>query len=294
MDLEVQGSKPVVNCDYCGKKFQVTEYVYKNHKHYFCCKECYKQYKRKDLVNLTCPICGDLFFRKQSQVDKMKNVQNATCSKECCYELKKTIYRGENNHQYGLTGNKNSSWKSDERYSGDNNRYKLIRVEDHPFRDQANFVPEHRLIAEQHLLTDTNSVEINGRLYLKPKCVVHHIDFNKKNNDVSNLYVFESEAVHVLFHNLYKGGRVSNLDEFIDYYQDMYIDKLYNRQWLHRAYIDFDLSVNQISQWFNVPYGSVQTAVYGAHLDEEKRQNKSKEAFKQFVVQELSNFKPTE
>ena len=41
--------------------------------------------------------------------------------------------QGENNHQFGLKGAKNSSWISDERisYYG----YKLIRKLDHPFKN---------------------------------------------------------------------------------------------------------------------------------------------------------------
>lgn len=47
----------------------------------------------------------------------------------------------------------------------------------------------HRIVAEQIL----------GRP-LKPSEVVHHIDRNKRNNDPSNLMIFESQAEHAKWH----------------------------------------------------------------------------------------------
>ena len=87
---------------------------------------------------------------------------------------------------------------------------------------------------------------------------MHHIDLNKKNYSIDNLYVFENESLHTLFHNLYKSKRVESLEGFFDYYQNMYVDKLYNYAWLHKAYIEYGLSVNQISKLFNLTYKSVQ------------------------------------
>ena len=48
---------------------------------------------------------------------------------------------------------------------------------------------EHRIVAERML----------GRP-LKPGEVVHHIDFNKRNNDPSNLMVFENQKKHMEWH----------------------------------------------------------------------------------------------
>lgn len=284
----------ITKCDFCGKDIKITKERQKRNKHFFCNAECSKLYKKKDQIKIQCKICGKDVYRKKSQVEKMKHPENITCSKECCYKLRKTTYSGENNHQYGLTGNKNASWKSDERYNNDNKRYTLIRVENHPFCDQQNFVPEHRLIAEKYLLNEQNSIEIDGILYLKPECVVHHIDFNKKNNDVKNLYVFESESIHTLFHNLYKSKRINSLEEFLTYYQSTYVNKLYNYQWLYKAYVEYDLSINQISKLFNIPYNSVKTEIYKTELDVVKKNNKTHDLLINLIVQDLLNFKQDE
>lgn len=242
---------------------------------------------RKTGCNLICPICGKSFYRKKSEINNMKDKNNATCSKECSYELKKTLYSGKNNHQYGLTGNKNASWKSDIKYSKNDNHYTMIRVEDHPFRDKSNFVPKYRLVAEQHLLNENNSIEINGKLYLKPECVVHHIDFNKKNDDASNLYVFPNSSQHVIFHNAYRAGKVKNLDEFKTYYKFVYIDRLYNFQWLYMAYVYYDLSINQISQLLDMPYKAIESQIINKQLDIIKKEMGHKKKRLEFIKKKL-------
>ena len=146
-------------------------------------------------LNCTCPICGKRFHLKKYSVEKTKN-QNC-CSKECSREFRRTLMAGENNHQYGLKGDKNASWKSD-RYINHYGYWK-IRCLDHPFRDKQDFVLEHRLVAEQYLLNDENSVEIDGKRYLSPNYVVHHIDFNRLNNEVDNLVVM-TKAEHQSLH----------------------------------------------------------------------------------------------
>ena len=242
---------------------------------------------RKTGCNLTCPICGKSFYRKKSEINNMKDKNNATCSKQCSYELKKTLYSGKNNHQYGLTGNKNASWKSDVKYSKNDNHYTMIRVEDHPFRDKSNFVPKYRLVAEQYLLNENNSIEINGKLYLKPECVVHHIDFNKKNDDASNLYVFPNSSQHIIFHNAYRAGKVKNLDEFEIYYKFVYIDRLYNFQWLYMAYVYYDLSINQISQLLDMPYKAIESQIINKQLDIIKKEMGHKEKRLEFIKKKL-------
>lgn len=294
-NLEVQiennnsNKQITTNCDFCNKIIIMTENKFNKARKHFCNKECFLAHQKLNSTELICPVCNKSFTRKNSQIKNIKDISNATCSKKCCYELRKTLYLGENNHQYGLTGSKNSSWKSDEKYCNKNdNHYKMIRVENHPFRNKDNFVLEHRLVAEKYLLTETNSVEINGTRYLKPECVVHHIDFDKHNNDVSNLYVFELESMHTLFHNLYRCGKIKNLNEFLTYYQSTYIEKLYKYDWLYKAYVMYDLSINQISKLFNIPYKSVQTEIYKHKLDEIKRKQDIKEKRLQFIVSELS------
>lgn len=47
---------------------------------------------------------------------------------------------------------------------------------DHPYKDNKGYIMQHRLIMEQSI----------GR-YLEPYEEVHHIDYNKQNNNINNL-----------------------------------------------------------------------------------------------------------
>lgn len=178
-------TKKYVVCDNCGEEFLCEYWRIEKRNNLFCSKKCEGEFRKKQSeLNCTCEICGKKFHRKKSHINKY---QHMYCSKECHNEAKKEYMLGEKNHQYGLRGNKNASWKSDEKisYYG----YRLIRCLNHPFVNSDGFVFEHRLVAEKHLLNDENSIEIDGIKYLSPNYVVHHKDFDRLNNDISNLEV---------------------------------------------------------------------------------------------------------
>lgn len=199
-ELQDKKKTKLAKCDNCNNEFlcqpfRVREHENGKRKKLFCCKKCEGEYRRKQSeLNCTCPICGKKFHRKNSKVEKTKNV---CCSMVCANQLRKTTMSGENNHQYGLLGSQNSTWKSDERISSYG--YKLIRVLDHPFRNTDDFVFEHRLVAEKYLLDDNNSIIVDGIKYLKPELVVHHIDKNRLNNSPDNLIVMTREE-HTAYH----------------------------------------------------------------------------------------------
>ena len=193
--------KGVRICNNCSKLILIRHKERMNRAYAFCCKKCEGEYIKKitnfkHKPNCICEQCGKVFYKKLGA----KKSKHNFCSKDCHYEFKKESFKGENNHQYGLKGSKNASWKSDEKitYYG----YKKIRVLDHPFKDCDGFVFEHRLVAEEFLLTDENSIEIDGKKYLRRELVVHHIDENKLNNNPSNLKIMSAEE-HMSYH---KGG----------------------------------------------------------------------------------------
>jgi hypothetical protein len=187
-----------VNCQYCGKEFDVSPSRLKA-KSLCCSIECSREYKKsKSELNCTCDFCGKKFHRKPSHIDKSKFHY---CSAECHANHQSILFSGENNHQYGLKGKLNASWESDERIS--HYGYKQIRCLNHPFSNKAGFVFEHRLVAEKYLLNSENCIVINGKSYLKKEWHVHHIDFNKLNNDKNNLFVI-TKSFHMQFHDSLK------------------------------------------------------------------------------------------
>jgi len=180
----------IKQCNNCGKNVEIRNKERLNRLHVFCSKQCEMAYKKihrekaENYFNCKCPICGKLFHLKPYRIKKYKNNY---CSKECHRLAKMQYMKGEKNHQFGLKGNKNSSWKSDRKIT--NYGYIKIRCLDHPFKDCDGFVFEHRLVAEKYLLNDENSIEIDGKRYLKPEYDVHHLDKNRLNNNLNNLEV---------------------------------------------------------------------------------------------------------
>ena len=71
--------------------------------------------------------------------------------------------------------------------------YVKIRDPLNIMRDSRGYVWEHRLVMAKHL----------GRPLLRTE-VVHHIDENKANNDLSNLMLFKSQAEHLAHHQKLK------------------------------------------------------------------------------------------
>lgn len=185
----------VYKCEFCGKEFLGAPSRAKA-KHICCSKQCMSALvKSRQELNCVCPICGKSFHLKPSKKAKDKS---HCCSHECLLKYRSNIMSGENNHQFGLKGKNNASWKSDERIT--HYGYRQIRQLEHPFKDYRGFVFEHRLVAEQYLLNEENSIEINNRRYLKPEYDVHHIDENRLNNDPSNLQVLTKQQ-HRALHN---------------------------------------------------------------------------------------------
>lgn len=200
----------VRKCDNCGKDVEIHHKDRLNRKNIFCCKTCEGEYRKKHNPNyIPCPICGKLFYVKPHL-----RTGNNCCSHECMGKLREYIYLGENNPNFGNRGSLNPIWKSDERIL--TYGYKKIRCQNHPFKCYDGFVFEHRLVAEKYLLNDYNSITIDGEKYLSSKFIVHHIDFNKLNNNVTNLCVMP-RRLHSSFHkSLYrkirdkKGHLISN------------------------------------------------------------------------------------
>lgn len=84
----------------------------------------------------------------------------------------------------GIQGEKNPNWKGG-RYL-EKGKYWLVSAPDHPHKNHAGKIREHRLVMERVL----------GR-YLKPGEVVDHINGNTLDNRPENLRVFANNAEHL-------------------------------------------------------------------------------------------------
>jgi len=137
------------------------EYKYSNKDQKYCSNKC-SAMARANKKTIKCDYCGKEFERILSAINKR---QKHYCSNECCY-LDKA----------GKERNKPSNG--------------IIMQEGYVFLHQKpnQYKAKHRIVMEQHLGRKLSSNEI-----------VHHIDGNKTNNDISNL-VLVTRAEHVNIH----------------------------------------------------------------------------------------------
>lgn len=183
-----------VKCENCGKEVLIFHKKRLEAKHTFCSTKCFGEYTKRQGLNCICPVCGKKFHVKPS--DKSKKQKNC-CSTRCMGEYRSRIYKGKNNPNYN---NRNANSPLNKGYRIIHCGYYWVLAPNHPFACMNGRIREHRLIAEQHYLTEENSVEINGKRYLSLEYDVHHIDGNKLNNDYKNLMVV-TKSEHMKIHH---------------------------------------------------------------------------------------------
>ena len=158
---------------------------------------------------LECPVCKKEFSRKPSAVKKIKHTP--CCSKKCSYTLRKEWMRGEGNHQKGLIGKLNSSFKTDITImKRGTKKYEFRYAPWHPFAESTGRVRNHRLVVENYWLRFDSKYfntilckDGQFRVILNPKYDVHHKDGNTLNNSIDNLVIL-TRGEHTRIHNKFK------------------------------------------------------------------------------------------
>ena len=190
----------ILNCVICGKQFSRCGKQALKAK--TCSKKCMGEYFKAQ-PNTFCTQCGKHFHLKESAKTKYNRNHGYFCSIKCHAEYKKEALKGEGNHQYGLKGYKNSSFKGFilDNING-NNIDKLIYCPNHPYKDKNSRVLLHRLIVECNYIKFNPEWFENkgGYIVLKRNAIIHHIDFNHNNNNVNNLMIV-NKSQHATIHN---------------------------------------------------------------------------------------------
>lgn len=202
------------NCKFCGKSLEGIENIVSGK---YCSYKCYEKWSRDNKEpNCSCVICGKQMYLKPSRIKRAVN--GITCSKDCANKLKAIYMKGENNHQYGLTGDKNSSFAGDVIVS--NYGYLLEYCPGHPYpHDRSNKtvrVLQHRLVIERNYkkFSPEYFEEVDGMIVLKQCYEVHHKNENKQDNRLENLEIL-TKSEHISYHNSQKEILRDNLGRIV-------------------------------------------------------------------------------
>lgn len=167
-----------------------------------CSSKCYDEFQKWNKEpNCECPVCHKKFYVKPSRLKRLKH--EPTCSVECSSILKSQYMSGEGNHQFGLKGELNSSFKGIETIQHNHNVDDIMVYDPtHPYANANGRVKKHRLLVEQNyeLFDNKFFLKEGGRIVLKKEYQVHHKDGNHNNNDINNLEVL-TRSEHTSIHN---------------------------------------------------------------------------------------------
>lgn len=164
--------KEKIVCCNCGKTKERYRHIGRKVSNVFCSRDCKSKYGS---VEVSCFFCRKKIVKSRSRITR--NEHNF-CSKECTDKGKGEYMHGARIGTYngGRTTFSNYIAISDKQNSSSNKR---------------GYILEHRYVMENFI----------GRK-LKKGEVVHHIDRDRTNNDISNLILFPSQSEHIKHHNL--------------------------------------------------------------------------------------------
>jgi uncharacterized protein (DUF1330 family) len=119
-----------------------------------------KQSEAPKGIYKNCIICNKQFYVIPSQIKRL-----VTCSRKC---------KGERSRM-AMTGSNHFNWKGGKQIL---QGYIYIKSPNHPNKNCGGYVAEHRLVMEKRI----------GRYLLKNENV-HHLNGNKKDNNIENLMI---------------------------------------------------------------------------------------------------------
>lgn len=129
---------------------------------------------------------------KKSKLKGIKLTEEQRKSYENYWNSMKGKIRESRSEETKLKISKKNSGKGNGRWTGgirEAGGYIKIHSPNHPFKDKSGYVMAHRLRVEKFI-----------ERFLTRQEEIHHIDFNRKNNKISNLFIFPSKSEHQKFH----------------------------------------------------------------------------------------------
>ena len=172
-------------CEIVGIKSPITMYKVLNEKGISTNKNCIKSNTTKrgmtdeEFKNF---LIKEYETKGISKIAKELNVTQNAIRKY----FKKYNIEFINRRKEFCSGENAPNWKGGRHI---HNGYSEVYAPNHPHKNKRNCVYEHQLVMEKHI----------GR-YLRKDEVIHHIDFDKTNNDISNLKLM-TNSEHIKYHS---------------------------------------------------------------------------------------------
>ena len=192
-------------CKRCGKEFFVKPSRQNSAK--FCSRECADTARKEQHLNCVCTQCGKKFYMPPYQMRSTKRTFGYFCSVNCLTQYRKIHFCGEKNHQWGLKGELNASFKRN--VLTKRNGHLLEETISCPERPDTINKSSRMTLHRYNVVTNWEKFDpilfnkIDDFYVLKDNLQVHHIDFDHTNNDLSNLTVLTKSA-HLKVHNQIK------------------------------------------------------------------------------------------
>lgn len=170
------GGDPIfIKCKYCQKKFRISPS--RIGKKNFCSKKCYSIWLKKQIerIELKCTYCNKHFTKTKKRI-KQYNYKNHFCSHLCLHKyMREHIYEWRNDSKK----EHNPAWKGG--------------ISNSPY--SFNFNEELRELIRKR---DNYKCQICGCKSKKysHKLSIHHIDYNKQNDNPKNLIALCSSCHH--------------------------------------------------------------------------------------------------
>jgi hypothetical protein len=137
-----------LKCKTCNSSFEVENWRKDRAK--YCSAKC-ANIGSIAKNNISCSNCGKDFHIKKSQLERYNRNHGVYCSIKCYSMAKKVLMSGSLNHQYGLKGDLNSSFKGCEITRKNNNLTEIkVYCPENPNCDVNGRVSKHRLLVEEN------------------------------------------------------------------------------------------------------------------------------------------------
>lgn len=168
-------------CKQCNEKFRVRKSSLRNGKRKFCSIECYKKFKEHYCV---CFKCKKKFKTTKWRIKNPKKF----CSAKCAYSCR----IGKNNSFFGKKHNDLTKIKMSKNhvdFCGQKNPAYIDGRSNEPYPLEFNKKLKEKIRKRDNYRCQ-ECFRHQDELYLKNKKLkldIHHIDFNKKNNNPNNL-----------------------------------------------------------------------------------------------------------